>query len=137
MTAETFHASREQLEEERLDGYRSRKAVFGPFTASFESVPAGFPPYGPELYEGLPDRACQVPHLGYVFEGRLRFTHTDGTEQVVGPGEAYYVPPGHHWECLEDAAIVEFSPTDELNRHMETVTRNVERMEAAGSTSRS
>jgi quercetin dioxygenase-like cupin family protein len=69
--------------------------------------------------------------MGYVFKGRMRFTHVDGTEQVVGPGEAYYVPPGHRWTCLEDTEIVEFSPTDELARHMEAVARNLERVSEA------
>jgi hypothetical protein len=131
MDAERYHAAREQLEEERLGDYRSRKAEFGPFTASFETIPAGFPPYGPEIYEGLPQRACQVPHLGYVFKGRMRFVHTDGTEQIVGAGEAYYVPPGHDWKVLEETELVEFSPTGDLARHLETVVRNIERIESA------
>jgi hypothetical protein len=131
MGKESFHARREQLAEEAIGEYRSRKAAFGPITASFESIPAGFPPYGPELYEGLPQRACQVAHMGYVFRGQMKFAHVDGTEQVVGPGEAYYVPPGHQWDVLEDAEIVEFSPTDELARHMENVAGNLERLERA------
>lgn len=130
MGAERFHAAREALAPETLGTYEARKAVFGPFTATFERVPAGFPEAGPELYEGMPDRACQVPHWGYVFRGKLKFEHVDGGEQIVGPGEAYYVPPGHRWTCLEDAETIEFSPTDEIEVHMQLVASNLARAQA-------
>jgi hypothetical protein len=131
MNPKAFHARRDDLIPEHLGNYETRKTQFGLFTATFEHVPAGFPPGGPALYAGLPDNACQVPHWGYVFKGRIKFTYVDGIEQVVEAGEAYYVAPGHRWDCLEDAETIEFSPTDELDRHMEAVARNLERLGTA------
>jgi hypothetical protein len=126
--ARSFHAAREWLATESIGSYESRKATFGPYAAVFERVPAGFPPGGPEIYDGMPDRACQVPHWGYVFKGKLKFEHTDGGEQIVSAGEAYYVPPGHRWRCLEDAETLEFSPAPALDAHMELVAANLVRL---------
>jgi FAD/FMN-containing dehydrogenase len=125
MSSETFHAAREQLAPQTMGAYESRAASFGPFTATFERVPAGFPPGGAELYEGLPDCACQVPHWGFVFKGKIAFEHAGGREQVISAGEAYYVAPGHRWKCLEDAETIEFSPALELEAHWEVVAANL------------
>jgi hypothetical protein len=125
MIATSYHASKDALAPERMDRYETRRADFGEFAAAFESIPAGFPPGGEELYRGLPEQACQVPHWGYLFRGRMKFIYQDGSEQVVGPGEAYYAPPGHRWEVLEDAETIEFSPAQELDEHLRTVARNL------------
>jgi hypothetical protein len=82
-----------------------------------------------ELFVGLPDDRCQAPHWGYVVKGRLIFHSADGPEEFV-TGDAYYVGPGHTPELFAGTEVVEFSPTDELNRTIEVVTKN---MEAAGS----
>src|SRR5215204_5770070 len=39
--------------------------------------------------------SCQVLHTGYQVSGRLHVRLEDGTEEEVGPGEAYVIPPGH------------------------------------------
>lgn len=39
--------------------------------------------------------SCQASHTGIVLEGRMRVRKNDGTEAEVGPGDAFYVPPGH------------------------------------------
>lgn len=38
-------------------------------------------------------------------------------------GDAYYMPPGHRFEALEDVEVVEFSPTAELQKTLEVVSR--------------
>jgi quercetin dioxygenase-like cupin family protein len=38
---------------------------------------------------------CQVLHTGYQVSGRLHVRIDDGTEEEVGLGEAYVIPPGH------------------------------------------
>jgi uncharacterized cupin superfamily protein len=43
---------------------------------------------------------CEVSHLGYVLQGRMRITMTDGTEQELTPGEVVAIAPGH------DAAVI-------------------------------
>jgi quercetin dioxygenase-like cupin family protein len=41
--------------------------------------------------EGL----CQVEHVGLVISGRAAVKMLDGTERIMGPGDFFYVPPGH------------------------------------------
>ncbi len=39
--------------------------------------------------------SCQSHHVGYCVSGRLHVKMDDGTEQEVGPGDVYEIPPGH------------------------------------------
>ena len=39
--------------------------------------------------------SCQSAHTGTVLEGRMRVRMNDGTEMEFGPGDAFYMPPGH------------------------------------------
>jgi len=78
-----------------------------------------------EFFKGLPDDRCQCPHWGYVFKGKVTFKTADGEETFVG-GDAYHVGPGHTPVLYDGTEIVEFSPTEELRRTMETVTKNME-----------
>jgi quercetin dioxygenase-like cupin family protein len=39
--------------------------------------------------------ACMVEHVGLVVSGRAAVKMTDGDERVMGPGDLFYVPPGH------------------------------------------
>ena len=121
-------ASRETASEHvEVEGYEGHFENFGDWTVGFEryTADADLAP----LFVGLPDNRCQCIHIGYVIEGKLRFTYGDGTEEVYEAGDAYYAPPGHTPHLYAGSRVVEFSPTEELGRTMEVVTRN---MEAAG-----
>jgi hypothetical protein len=76
------------------------------------------------LFVGLPDDRCQCPHWGYVVRGKLVY-HIAGGDIEITDGEAYYVGPGHTPEIFPDTEIVEFSPTAELNKTLEVVTKNM------------
>ena len=39
--------------------------------------------------------SCQASHTGYVLEGRMVVRMDDGSEREYGPGDAFYMPPGH------------------------------------------
>lgn len=39
--------------------------------------------------------SCQVAHVGYVVSGTLTVRMDDGTEQTLGKGSSYTIPPGH------------------------------------------
>jgi hypothetical protein len=54
---------------------------------------------------------------------------SSGGEELFEAGDAYYVGPGHTPVLYAGTEVVEFSPTEELGRTMEVVTKN---MEAAG-----
>ena len=50
--------------------------------------------------------SCQVLHTGYQVSGRLHVRLEDGTEEEVGPGEAYVIPPGHDaWVVGEEPVV--------------------------------
>ncbi|MFG3339886.1 cupin domain-containing protein [Glycomyces sp. NPDC048151] len=80
-----------------------------------------------EYFKGLPDDRCQCPHWGYVFSGKLTYKTADG-EETFEAGDAYHVGPGHTPVLFEGTEVVEFSPTEELNRTIAVVSKNMESM---------
>jgi len=78
------------------------------------------------LFRGLPDDRCPLPRWGYVVKGKVGFVFPDRKETFEA-GDAYYVPPGHVPVHYAGAEIVEFSPTDVLEKTMEVVTSNLQR----------
>ena len=109
-----------------LEGYAGRFGELGDFTVGFETYTADAD-LG-ELFKGLPDDRCQCPHWGVVLKGRLKYTTDDG-DTVVEAGEAYYVPPGHLPYLYAGTEVIEFSPTDELQKTLVVIEQN---MAAAG-----
>lgn len=79
-------------------------------------------------FAGLPDDRCQCEHWGYVITGSITFRTATG-EETFDAGDAYYVLPGHTPVLRKGTEVVEFSPTMELRRTLETVSKN---MDAAG-----
>jgi len=117
-------ASRETASEHmELEGYEGHFEDFGPYTVGFEryTADADLAP----LFAGLPGDRCQCPHLGYVLEGKVRFTFAHGHEETYEAGEAYYAPPGHLPFLYAGSEVVEFSPSAELGQTMEVVSRNL------------
>jgi mannose-6-phosphate isomerase-like protein (cupin superfamily) len=109
MEAEVYEGHFEQLE--------------GGYTVGFETYTedADLAPF----FRGLPDDRCQCEHWGHVVRGRLTFRYADH-EETFEAGDAYYAPPGHTPVLYAGTEVVEFSPTDELQRTLETVTKNFE-----------
>ena len=120
------HVSRDDLPAERMGDWEGRSAQLDGYTVTFERIPGGFPPGGDEAFRGLPGDACQCPHWGYLFRGAFKLSHTDGREEIVRAGQAYYARPGHRFLALEDCETVEFSPTRELDEVQAVVGANVE-----------
>lgn len=103
-----MHAGRDDLPvASEMDGFESRQAEWGGFTAAFEKIAGGLD--ATELFSSLPGGMCQSAHWGYVVKGRLRVKYADG-EETITAGQAYYLPPGHIPVAEEDLEIVEFSP---------------------------
>ena len=46
--------------------------------------------------------SCQHRHVGYTISGSLEVCMEDGTKLVIGPGEAYEIPPGHDARVFGD-----------------------------------
>jgi mannose-6-phosphate isomerase-like protein (cupin superfamily) len=97
---------------EQLDGYT---VEFTTFREDADGTP---------VIKGLPDDRCQSPHWGYVVRGRLTFRYA-GHDETYEAGDAYYAPPGHIPVVTAGTEVVEFSPTDEYNRTLEVIARNM------------
>jgi hypothetical protein len=61
--------------------------------------------------------------MGYVVRGKVGF-RSGGNEELFEAGDAYY-GPGHTPILYAGTEVVEFSPTEELGRTMEVVTKNI------------
>lgn len=108
----------------KLEGYE------GHFTEMDTGYTVGFESYTAdadlsEYFKGLPDDRCQCPHWGYVFTGKVMFKTADGDE-TFETGDAYHVGPGHTPVLFSGTEIVEFSPTEELKRTIEVVSKNMD-----------
>lgn len=113
---------------EKMEGFEGRYEDLGGYTVGFEAYSADADP-GP-LFAGLPNDRCQCPHWGVVLKGKLVYRYGDGTEDVIGAGEAYYARPDHLPLLFEGTEVVEFSPTADLARTIEVVVGNLQALEA-------
>lgn len=52
--------------------------------------------------------SCQVRHVGIVQSGTMHVVHDDGTEEDLGPGEAYVIEPGHNALVVGDHPFIGF-----------------------------
>ena len=71
------------------------------------------------LLKGLKDDSCQAPHWGYVLEGELVVTYTDGQVDTCRGSDLFYWPPGHSVRVVRDAELVLFSPQHEHSEVMD------------------
>ena len=62
------------------------------------------------LLKGLKEDLCQSPHWGYMLEGEVTLTYSDGHEETTSEGELFYWPEGHTVRIGQDAEIILFSP---------------------------
>ena len=109
-----------------LDGYEGHfENLEGGYTVGFETYTADAD-LGP-FFKGLPDDRCQCPHWGYVIKGKLIYHYPSG-DDVITTGEGYFAKPGHLPEIFAGTEVVEFSPTAELAKTLEVVTKNMEAM---------
>ena len=53
---------------------------------------------------------CEVSHLGYCLQARMRVHMSDGSVQEMTPGEVVAIPPGHDAEVIgdEDCVFLDF-----------------------------
>jgi hypothetical protein len=92
---EVMRFERGELGTVTLGGSTVARAVFAPGWRWSTHVGAGM---GQQL--------CQVPHLGYVADGKLAVEMADGTHLELGPGDAAYIPAGHDGWTIGDEPCV-------------------------------
>lgn len=117
-------AASEHLE---APGYEGHIGEIGEYTVAFETYTedSDLSPF----FVGLPNDHCQCPHWGTVLKGHLTYRYEDGSTDVIDAGQAYYARPGHVPILSAGTEVVEFSPSAELQKTVEVVSRN---LEAAG-----
>jgi mannose-6-phosphate isomerase-like protein (cupin superfamily) len=81
------------------------------------------------LLKGLPNDQCHCPHWGYVLKGKVTFT-TDGRDEVLEPGDAFYVPPGHLQRAEAGTEYLQFSPVKEMAEVEQQIMKNMQQMQA-------
>jgi len=111
---------------ESAPGYEGRFEELGGYTVAFETYTEDSDLA--QFFKGLPDDACQCPHWGTVVKGKLTYRYTDGTEETITAGDAYYAHPGHTPVLYAGTEVIEFSPTDELGKTLEVVMKNIAEM---------
>ena len=117
------HISKETASQvESMEGFEGRYHELDGYTVGFETHSKDADPA--DLYKGLPDDRCQCPHWGIVTKGKLVYRYADG-EEVITAGQAYYTRPGHTPQLFAGSEVVEFSPTDLLQKTMEVVLKNI------------
>ncbi|MBZ4017141.1 cupin [Streptomyces purpurogeneiscleroticus] len=52
--------------------------------------------------------SCEVPHNGYIVQGRMHVRMDDGTEADGGPGDVFVISPGHDAWVVGDEPVVVF-----------------------------
>ena len=74
--------------------------------------------------------SASAEHMGYVIRGKAGF-RSGANEELFEGGDAYYVGPGHTPILYAGTEVAEVSPSEELGRAMEVMTKNMEEMEAS------
>jgi hypothetical protein len=107
--------SRDDVETDfQQDGVgETRKTEDGGMTIAFERWNAGLD--ATEMFKDLPDGACWEQHWGYVLKGSGTLRYTDGTEETITEGQAYYMKPGHIPLVGDEGPLelLEFTPADQ------------------------
>lgn len=62
------------------------------------------------LLAGLPRDVCDAPHWGYVIDGEVVVTYTNGDEERCVGGDLFHWPAGHSVRVDHDAELILFSP---------------------------
>jgi hypothetical protein len=98
-------------------------AGFGKMAGEYFSLGAGTD-IAP-LLKGLEGDMCQSPHWGYLIDGEVTVTFSDGNEETISSDDLFYWPPGHSVRVGRDAELIMFSPqaehcavVDHLKRHL-------------------
>jgi uncharacterized RmlC-like cupin family protein len=87
--------------------YTGAWAELGDMHYAFETCAGGYDMDA--LVKIFPDHACPVEHWGYVFRGKVRVEYTDGHEEILSAGDAFYIPSGHRPYMLEETELLQLT----------------------------
>lgn len=84
---------------------------YGKISGEFFSLSAGVDTT--PLFIGLEGNLCQCPHWGYMLNGQITTTDSNGVEETVNANDLFFWPAGHNVKVTEDADFIMFSPQHE------------------------
>lgn len=69
--------------------------------------------------------SCQHHHLGVIFSGRMHIVSDEGGERIIGPGDAFDVPPGYDaWTVGDEPCVtIEFQSAQDWGKPPESGER--------------
>jgi hypothetical protein len=124
-------ASRESAQLDAVGPVADRHAdLDGGYTVNFITFGADLD--ATEMMKGLVNDQCQCPHWGYVFKGRITFRSAEG-EETFGPGDAFYLQPGHIPIVAAGTEYLQFSPSAELHEVSAHLVAKASQMQGAPS----
>lgn len=94
----------------------------GKISGEFFSLSAGVDTT--PLFIGLEGNLCQCPHWGYVLNGQITTTDSNGAKETVNANDLFFWPAGHNVKVDQDANIIMFSPQHE---HTEVINHMIEK----------
>ncbi len=83
-----------------------------------------------EVLADLDGGQCPCPHWGYVISGEITVRYGD-REETIGPGEAYYMPPGHVPAARAGSEFIQFSPAAQLRDVQAVMAKTMARLQGA------
>jgi hypothetical protein len=81
-----------------------------------------------DLLQGLEGDLCQCPHWGYILEGKLTVSFSDGHQEDPAAGDLFYWPPGHTVKADKNTEMILFSPQHEHSKVLDHILKKVQAM---------
>jgi len=78
------------------------------------------------LLQGLDGDLCHSPHWGYIIDGQLTVSFSDGHVENPGTSDLFYWPPGHSVKADKDTEVILFSPQHEHGEVMTHMLRKIQ-----------
>jgi quercetin dioxygenase-like cupin family protein len=60
-----------------------------------------------------------------MIEGQLLVKYDDGSEEMLTPGDVFYMPPGHTAVVIKDMKFLDFSPEKELDVVLDHIAKKL------------
>ena len=92
-------------ETKTMNRVKSEKVKIGGFTVTRLTMEPGAK-WSTDVKPIVKTDSCEVQHTGVIISGRINVRMDDGTEVEYGPGDAWFVPPGHDMTIVGTEPLV-------------------------------
>ncbi|SDH33097.1 hypothetical protein SAMN05421505_11459 [Sinosporangium album] len=110
------------------DASRFSRGTYSCVSASWEGVTVSFEETLEDsdaterFRRALGEHGCMCPHWGYQITGTSTYYFADREPEVYGPGELFYLPPGHAPTHSAGSTWISISPTA-VHEAVQAITR--------------